>query len=220
MTTEFARLLRQRLREPLPGRAAQRRFGHEISYGRHFGPVPSTAKPAAVLVLLAPLEPWAAEGSRDWPPPLSLVLTRRQASLSAHGGQVSFPGGRRDPGETAEETALRETQEELGLAPELVDLCGRLSPLFTYASNFMVQPIVGLLRTPAEFCPNSAEVARVLSIPVGRLLDESCVESRLLRRSNCIFEVRGFCYDSELVWGSTAMILGEFLEVVRPLWSR
>ena len=97
--------LRDRLAEPLPGRCAQARFEPELAYGRHSGPAPSSARQAAVVVLLY-------EHAGEWTTP----LTVRPAHLTNHAGQVSLPGGLVEPGETTAAAALRELEEELGVA--------------------------------------------------------------------------------------------------------
>src|SRR5690606_9786945 len=112
---QLARRLQQ---GQLPGRKAQARFEPLLSYGRHFGPPRYDARPAAVIALLFP-----AEG--DWHLPLVL----RPARLAAHGGQIGLPGGVVEPGESAQQAALRELEEELGVPPGAVHTIGELSPL-------------------------------------------------------------------------------------------
>src|SRR5262245_45026887 len=119
--------LTQQLAEPCEVHAAWSRFAPELTYGRHQMPPPPQARRAAVMVLLYP-----SAGA------LVLPLIERTADQTVHSGQVSFPGGAMELGESPETTALRELEEELGVSREAVQLCGRLTSMYIYASNFFV----------------------------------------------------------------------------------
>src|SRR5438445_2627269 len=116
------------------------------------------ARPAAVLVpvLVAGDEP-------------RLVFTKRTETLSRHAGEISFPGGLADPGEDLAATALREAEEELGLAPSDVELVGALPPVHTHVTGIMIVPFVGFLWRDPRFTPNAAEIADVLEFPLAAL---------------------------------------------------
>lgn len=142
---------------------------------------------------------------------LHFPLTRRTDQVATHKGQVSLPGGGRQPGETLEETALRETGEELGADAGVVCVIGRLSPLYVPVSNYCVHPLVGYLAPAPVLRPNPQEVAAVLEVPLAALLDSGnrCVQYwdepgfEGGRRIPC-FTLGGW-----MVWGATAMILNE-----------
>jgi 8-oxo-dGTP pyrophosphatase MutT (NUDIX family) len=157
---------------------------------------------AAVLVPLV----WQAD---EW----HLLFTRRTDRVESHKGQVSFPGGACDEGEsTAEETALREAQEEIGLAPQDVKVLGRLTNLITI-SSFRVTPVVGVIRWPTVFRVENAEVARVFTIPLAWLADRSNRWEFVVpvgNRSLIAFHP----YDGELLWGATARMTVQFLRVL------
>jgi 8-oxo-dGTP pyrophosphatase MutT (NUDIX family) len=105
------------------------------------------------------------------PQGLTVLFTQRTTHLKAHAGQVSFPGGRAEPGDASPEfTALRESQEEIGLAPERVEILARL-PDYHTRTGYRVTPIVGLLVPPLELVPDPREVAEVFEVPLGFLLD-------------------------------------------------
>ena len=115
-------------------------------------------KPAAVLV---PIVLHPAPG---------LLLTLRAARLNAHAGQVSFPGGRIEPGETPEQAAVREAAEEVGLDPRLPELLGRLPDHLT-GTGYRITPVVALLTPPLNLTPDAAEVAECFELPLGVVLD-------------------------------------------------
>jgi 8-oxo-dGTP pyrophosphatase MutT (NUDIX family) len=137
----------------------------------------------------------------------TVLLTRRSDALSKHAGQIAFPGGRIDPGETAEAAALREAEEEVGLSPERVTLIGRSSPYET-VTGFAVSPVVGLLTPPFDLRLNAAEVAEAFEVPLALLLDEGSYERRFHERPGA--ERRGYWavpFGDRLIWGATAGML-------------
>jgi 8-oxo-dGTP pyrophosphatase MutT (NUDIX family) len=206
LNVELPTTLAARLREPLPSWSAQSRYKPEMSFGRHRGPAEVDARPAAVLILLYP---------RDglWHVPLIV----RPAHMLDHAGQVSFPGGVIEPGETGRQAALREFAEELGVAAAGVEMLGRLSELYLFASNFSIEPWVGVLATRPSWAPNRREVDRVLEIPLAHLLD-SAASGRIERRQGPItFHAPCFHFDSQAIWGATSMVLAELLALVAEL---
>jgi 8-oxo-dGTP pyrophosphatase MutT (NUDIX family) len=154
---------------------------------RDDGPDFPDARPSAVLVALA-----------DGPEGAEVLLTRRSMHLSNHRGEVSFPGGRLDPGETFEAGALREAHEEVGLDPELVTLVGRLHPISTWVSRSYIVPVVGRISTPVALEGMTSEVDRVLWSISG-----------MGERPIFFFEL-----DDETVWGATARMMHQLLRVV------
>jgi len=141
-----------------------------------------------------------------------LVLTRRRDDLQSHAGQISFPGGRRESGETLQTTAIREAHEEIGIHPAELELLGRLSSLYIPPSDYEVHPFVAWYRNGRPtFIPQESEVAEILEVPLSHLLDPA---ARLQEK----WEIRGFELDvpfylvsGHKVWGATAMMLSEFL---------
>lgn len=143
----------------------------------------------------------------------SVVFTRRTVDLPRHPGEISFPGGiRHDEDATPVATALRETQEELGIAPGEVDVLGALPPVHTFVSAILIVPIVGILERDPAFRPNAGEIAEVLSYPLDALVAaETEVE---WRRDGHVY--LGYAYEmgAHTIWGATAMILRSLLEIV------
>ena len=142
-----------------------------------------------------------------------LLYTRRTEWVESHKGQVSFPGGACDTGETAaESTALREAQEEVGIDPSQVRILGRLTDLVTITS-FRVTPVVGLIDWPAVFRLGENEVERVFTIPLEWLADtRNRWEFPLAGRNGTVIAYHPF--DGELLWGATARMTVNFLNVL------
>ena len=199
-------LLTRRLAEPLPGRLGQRLFEPELSYGRHYSPPPDDARQAAVLVLLYPHH-------GQW----HIPFTARPETMADHAGQVSFPGGMIEPGESSRQAALRELEEELGVGPDRIELLGRLSPLNLYVSNFAITPWVAALDHRPEMNPNPQEVAEVLEVPLAHLLDPVNVSRAPWSHGGIQFHAPYIGWHEHRIWGATSMMLGEFLTIVRDL---
>ena len=159
-------------------------------------------KCAAVLVPLV----WQDD---EW----HLLYTRRTDKVESHKGQVSFPGGACDEGETTpEQTALREAEEEIGISPKDVKVLGRLANLITI-TYFRVTPVVGVVKWPNVFRVGENEVARVFTIPLGWLANPSNrwqFERSDLRRALIAYHP----YDGELLWGATARMTVDFLNIL------
>jgi 8-oxo-dGTP pyrophosphatase MutT (NUDIX family) len=145
-----------------------------------------------------------------WPAKPGLVFTERRQDLRRHAGEISFPGGRQDePDESLLATALREAEEEIGLAPEEVDVVGALPPIGTFVTNYKVHPFVGLIGDLRDFEPNPTEVETVLAFTLDELR-ESFAMRRLVRRGIPI-RTPTYLVGEHLIWGATARILGELL---------
>lgn len=138
----------------------------------------------------------------------TVLLTRRADALSRHAGQIAFPGGRLDPGETAEAAALREAEEEVGLSPDRVTLVGRASPYET-VTRFAITPVVGIVTPPFELRLSAAEVAEAFEVPLAVVLDEARYERRFHERADD--GLRRYFYavahEDRLIWGATAGML-------------
>ena len=140
---------------------------------------------------------------------LHAVFTRRRADLRSHAGEISFPGGRRDEGETLLETALREAEEEVGLPRGHVDVLGALAPVGTFVTNYAIYPFVGLIEPGFAWTAQETEVAEVLEFSLDALVQGHSVK-RLVRRGMA-FRTDVYEVDGHMVWGATARILGDLL---------
>ncbi len=168
----------------------------------HFGPrgvdptvEPAPLTPAAVLVGLVERE----HG-------YSVLLTRRADTLRRHTGQIAFPGGRRDPGETTWEAALRETEEEVGISRQLVTLGGLSTPYRT-GTGFLVTPVVGFIAPEFTVTPNPAEVADVFETPFSYLMDPSNHEEHEREFSGQLRRFYAMTHENRFIWGATAGML-------------
>jgi 8-oxo-dGTP pyrophosphatase MutT (NUDIX family) len=158
--------------------------------------------PAAVLVGLV-------EHDRG----LSVLLTRRADTLRSHTGQVAFPGGRCDPGETPWETALREAEEEIGLDRAHVTLAGLSTPFRTAVTGYEITPVVGFIRPGFVLTPNPHEVADVFETPFGFLMDPQNLTQH--ERETPAGERRSFyaaTWEGQYIWGATAGMLRALYE--------
>ena len=140
-----------------------------------------------------------------------VVLTRRRADLRRHAGEVSFPGGRRDPDDAdLSETALREAEEEIGLARESVELLGELPAISTFATNYLIHPFVGQIAASQRWEVSPREVDAVLELPL-RELQESRTRTPIERRG-ITFETDAYIPGGDVIWGATFRILENLLE--------
>ncbi|MBX7125221.1 MAG: CoA pyrophosphatase [Cyclobacteriaceae bacterium] len=145
-------------------------------------------------------------------------LTRRHAYTGTHGGQVSLPGGKAEPGESAIETALREAKEEVGLNAQSVKVLGQLSDFFVIPSNFMVTPVVGVTETPPEFQADPVEVKHIFTGTLEALVQDDAVRtSTITVAGQFTLEAPHFEIQGEMVWGATAMMLNELRWIVREI---
>jgi len=148
----------------------------------------------------------------------SVVMTRRRADLRRHAGEISFPGGREDPEDLdLRDTALREAEEEIGLAREVVSLLGELPAIPTFATNYLIHPFVGLIPPGRSWRVSPREVDAVLEFELGDLR-EGRTRTRLERRG-ISFETDAYIVGEHLIWGATARILQDLLERVDSLMA-
>lgn len=145
-------------------------------------------------------------------------MIRRPEYPGAHGGQVSLPGGKAEPGEDAVDTALREGEEEIGIRRESVRVIGRLSNFHVIPSNYVVTPVVGVLSQRATFVGDPYEVAGIISCRLQDLLHlEAVKEKEILAAGKYNLLAPHFEIEDQVVWGATAMILNEFRTILLEL---
>ncbi len=192
--------------EPLPGWQAQMQMAP--GYRPHFTDEQIqnfNPKISAVLVLFY-------LKNDEW----HLVLIQRRAYEGVHSHQRSFPGGKQEMDETLVQTALREAKEEVGISPETVEIIGRLSSLYIPPSNFLVYPFVGILNEEkANFTKQDYEVESILEIPISFFLDEkNRTQATINPTSTTSYNVPAFDFEGHIIWGATAIMLSELIEIL------
>lgn len=203
----FYQFLTRQSEQDLPGREAQLKMS----------PVPldpdfvlprdtsETAHPSGVLIPLFP----------DEQEQLRVILTLRTKSIR-HAGQISFPGGRQEDGdESLKQTALRETKEEIGVDKSLITLSGPISPLYLHRTDNQITPFVGFLQSRPELTPNPVEVEEIITVPISDLLSDTYRKREKWELPYATFEVPFWNFHNIPLWGATAMILSELLELYR-----
>ena len=143
-----------------------------------------------------------------------VLLTRRTHSVGSHKGQISFPGGRQDPGEDPLSTALREAEEEMGIQKKDVRILGELDDMCTLSSDFCIAPFVGLIPYPYPFKVNAREIAEVIELPLAALLDEGNFREEVQERNGRLQHVCFYEHGKHVVWGATARILKQMMDII------
>lgn len=147
-------------------------------------------------------------------PGLRILFVKRSERVSRHKGQISFPGGIVETWDGSRlETALREAQEEIGLPPDTVEILGSLDDSET-STQFVITPFVGLVRGPVIYRPDEREIDRVLQLPLSDFLDPGNFRVEQWERDGRLRPVYFYEVEGEVVWGATARILKEFLDLV------
>ncbi|MBI1315709.1 NUDIX domain-containing protein [bacterium] len=195
--------LEERLSGELPGWAAQRRAAPP-----NRAPNPTTPPPdarfASVLIALYPFEERIHTG---------LIL--RPSYPGVHGGQVAFPGGKREPEDTDDiATALREAEEEVGLARHLSRVVGCLSPVYIPPSRYWVHPVVSVLDHRPAFVPDQHEVERVLELPLAQFTGPEVLRNAEFGQGEQRFETPAYHWNNFVIWGATAMMISELMALL------
>lgn len=197
----LAGALRSEIKKGLPGSKAQWRMAPKQRQGP--GTKGSGGRDAGVLILLYPA------GEK-----ICMVLIRRTDYPGVHSGQVSFPGGKFEPEDrNLEYTSIRESEEELGIGLGDIEVLGNLTSLYIHVSDITVYPLLGRLPYRPVFDPDPVEVNRVIEVPVGKLVRPGIV-SQMQHESQPVL-VPYYNLEGNRVWGATAMILSEFIELIR-----
>jgi len=193
------------LRGPKPGLAAQLDMAPMPPPGTMtFEEAEGSSLKAAVLILLYP-----RDGASH------IVFIRRPPTSLHHKDQIAFPGGQIENGEDRVRAALRETHEEIGVPSAEIRVLGEITPLFIPPSNFCVYPVVGVAERPLRFIPFAQEVAEILEVPLALLLDPDHVRRETWKLERGPVLVPFYEFGRHKIWGATAMILSEFLALVR-----
>jgi 8-oxo-dGTP pyrophosphatase MutT (NUDIX family) len=149
---------------------------------------------------------------------LNACLIKRPGHMKHHAGQIALPGGRIEKGETALETALRETWEEIGISSKDIEILGSLSELYVQVSRFQIHPFVGWLDNKPEFTICKNEVEKTISFPLKSI--KNTFSEIELKTATGLLKVPCFKYEEEIIWGATAMILSEFYDLLTGIINK
>ncbi len=206
MKMVFKDVLKIELTKPLPGEEAQNLMSPSYAHAYR---VPKPNYKEACVVLLIHI--------KENLPYITLIKRAYSHPEDKHGGQISFPGGKVDEDDCSfEYCALRELYEELGLDPNKIEILGRLSSLYVYVSHFLVYPFVGFIHGVPNYIPEESEVAQVFDVPLHHFLDTKNIKLKTLHSNG--HEIKDMPYydiNGDILWGATAMILSEFIELIK-----
>lgn len=206
---DFYEKIRLRLQQELPGERAHQQMVPTLSSGQRIKfKYETPAKKGAVLILL-----YEDEGVLKFP------LIQRPVYDGVHSGQVALPGGKFEPGDAdLFYTALRETQEEIGVPLSQIQVLGALSEFMVSASNHLVLPVIGYIKAVPQFIPDKQEVEEVFSAEITSLILKESIKSKIIQTNHGhslmapYFDIQG-----RVVWGATAMMLSEFVTIIHEL---
>lgn len=152
--------------------------------------------------------------SAETDPAPAVVLTARTAMVGSHKGQISYPGGGIEAGESPEEAAVREAHEEIGLAVSLPRILGRLTPLWVPATGYTIHPVVAVAASRPRFRANPNEVARIIECSLSELLDPAVVRVAISDGGRRWWRAPFFALGAAKLWGASAMITAEWLALL------
>ncbi|KOY84880.1 hypothetical protein AD998_00805 [bacterium 336/3] len=198
--------IEKRIKEGLPGMGSQIKMVSETFKNRYFDMQPNEqTREGGVLILLYP------ESNQLHLP----FILRPSTEKGVHSGQVAFPGGKKEETDkNVIHTALREAEEEVHLDTSQITVIGQLSPLFVFASNFMVYPTLAYTNTPPLLKPNPSEVAEIFSANIEHLKHPETIKKTTIKTPQYTFETPYYDVDGKIIWGATAMMLSELLEIL------
>jgi 8-oxo-dGTP pyrophosphatase MutT (NUDIX family) len=203
---DFPTSLKTELSKGLPGTEVQWQMASSDRFVRNFPRVPGKdARIAAVLILLYP-----EKGS------VYTVFMQRPDYDGVHGGQISFPGGKKEPeDEDVVGTAFREANEETGVNTTEIKFIGTTTPLYIPVSKMIVTPVIGWIESKPVFNYQPEEVEFLIEADLKRLLDPSIIKIKPFKIRGELIDVKYYDYESHTIWGATAMILNELLVLLR-----
>jgi 8-oxo-dGTP pyrophosphatase MutT (NUDIX family) len=200
----FISKLKQNLKGPLPGRDAHLKLMNENRFRSKIQPNDFTRQSAVLLVFY----PYQSG--------VFLPLILRPPYDGTHGGQMAFPGGRmEEEDESLHRTALREAQEEIGIKAIDVVVLGTLTQIFIPQSNFWVLPVVGYLDYRPDFFPDPREVQSIVEVDIDDLLTDNNIQTREMNLRGMKFDTPGYAVNDQWIWGATAIITSELVELFR-----
>jgi len=203
---KFVTRLKTEISKGLPGTEVQWQMASSDRFVRDFPRTPGNdARIAAVLILLYP-----ENGS------IHTVFMQRPDYDGVHGGQISFPGGKKEQEDVdVIGTAFREANEETGVNPAEINLIGTMTPLYIPVSKMIVTPVIGWIESKPVFNYQPEEVEFLIEADLKKLLDSSIVKTKPFKIRDELIDIKYYDYDGNTIWGATAMILNELLVILR-----
>ncbi len=203
---QFIRWLKPELKKELPGKAIQYRMApSERVHGLFPSEKNNLTQTGSILILIFPKNK-----------KINIVLIQRATYPGVHSDQISFPGGKFENGDkNLIDTALRESHEEIGVTVKDIRIMGTLTPLFIPVSNIEVHPAVGYILYEPVFKPDKTEVKSIIETPLDYLLRPDIVKKKTTVIQNMNIQIPYYNFSGRHIWGATAMILSEFLEIIK-----
>ena len=207
--SELTSLLFQEINFNLPGEKAHELMApYKREKASSINISDKNPKQSAVLMLIYP--------KNDIP---HFTLIQRTAYEGTHGGQISFPGGKQEAEESLKETALRETFEEIGVAPDKIQVLGEITQIYIPPSNFLVSPFIGFVDFEPVFTPEMKEVEEIIEVKISDLTDASKIKQKKIKvgkytETPVLIDVPYFDLNHNTVWGATATILSEVRQML------
>lgn len=199
----FIENIKYELQKSLPGEEAQKKMA-PVAHLNRFSADIKKARKGGVLLLLS-----------NQQKQVHITLIKRVKDGGAHSGQISFPGGKYEVFDAnIIETAKRETFEEVGVDPEQIEILGSLSSLYIPVSNYLVFPAVGFVFEEPKFVPDKNEVDEILNIPLKCFIGEKYKKTQKISAQNYMIDAPAYQINGYTIWGATAMIISEFVEVL------
>ena len=205
---KIAEQIKERLKKPLPGNEAHLATRIKTKSEVTFPNGEETAIPAAVLILLFPFED-----------EIQFFLTKRTEDVEHHKGQISLPGGIRENNESLNETALRETKEEVGIDSTKIIISGSLTPFFIPVTGYIVHPFIGWCKEKPSTKIHDVEVNQLFSVSITELMDEKILQTEQWNIRGYDAIVPYYNFGKCKVWGATAAILSEFKSILEDISS-
>ena len=205
---KIAEQIKERLKNPLPGNEAHLTTRIKTKSEVTFPNTQETARPAAVLILLFPFED-----------EIQFFLTKRTEDVEHHKGQISLPGGIRENDESLNETALRETKEEVGIDSTKIIISGSLTPFFIPVTGYIVHPFIGWCKEKPSTKIHDVEVNQLFSVSITELMDEKILQTEQWNIRGYDAIVPYYNFGKCKVWGATAAILSEFKSILEDISS-